>query len=367
MVFHVDRRLAGGGCASHAAVVVTSVARTDPPRRPRKGAKNEAPSSAAAPGSDSGFDASADTQLADEDATQGEWLFKQDDMVLGPVSAIVLVDKIKKGELSADTPIARDGQPFRPMKLLPLFRDAWMAREEERRLAAEEKAHQGALARTRFLRVVVVVVLFAAPFAAAAAGARALMVARPWDHTAEWIARVPPLVDLPQKPPEVVKPNTQPVVADNSADEDEDEEDDPKVPRDPKKPRIKKPKNNPNDKKDPVDDGKKDPPGGGAVPESLTNSEAIAPLKGAQGEMKSCFKAEMEANPEMPAQVVLSYTITEEGKAININLDARELRGRPVIACVQKAISALKWPRFSGERKNVSVPFKLGKPPPPKP
>ncbi|MDP2339843.1 MAG: AgmX/PglI C-terminal domain-containing protein [Deltaproteobacteria bacterium] len=356
---------------------MTSVARTDPPRRPKRGAKNESPSSAAAPGSDTGFDASADTQLADEDATQGEWLFKQDDMVLGPVSAIVLVDKIKKGELSSDTPIARDGQPFRPMKLLPLFRDAWMAREEERRLALEEKAHQGAVARARFLRVVVVLVLFVAPFAAAAAGARALMVARPWDHTAEWIARVPPLVDLPQKPPEVkrdpsVGDGRNPVVADNSVD-DEDEDDDPKVPRDPKKPRIKKPKKDPKDtsadrsRADPVADGKKEPAAGGAVPESLTNSEAIAPLKGAQGAMKACFKAEMEANPEMPAQVVLSYTITEEGKAININLDARELRGRPVIACVQGAISGLKWPRFSGERKNVSVPFKLGKPPAPKP
>lgn len=355
-------------------VVVTSVARTDPPRRPKRGAKSDPPSSAAAPGSDSGFDAGAtETQLADGDPSQGDWLFKQDDLVLGPVTAAVLVDKIKKGELSADTPIARDGQPFRPMKLLPLFREAWMAAEEERRLAAFEKAHQGAVARARVLRVVVVLVLFAAPFAAAAAGARALMVARPWDDTSDWIARVPPLVDLPQKPPElkrdpVVDPGVDrkgPVVADNSDDDDDDDD----QPRDPKKPRVKKPRKDTKDTKavKGADDVKKDGDGGGPVPESLTNSEAIAPLKGAQGQMKTCFKAEMESNPDMPAQVVLSYTITEEGKAINVNLDARELRGRPVIACVQKAISGLKWPRFSGERKNVSVPFKLGKPPAPKP
>src|SRR4051812_20862989 len=42
----------------------------------------------------------------DDDPTKGEWLFKQNEMVLGPVSAIVLVERIKTGELSADTPIA---------------------------------------------------------------------------------------------------------------------------------------------------------------------------------------------------------------------------------------------------------------------
>jgi hypothetical protein len=100
----------------------------------------------------------------------------------------------------------------------------------------------------------------------------------------------------------------------------------------------------------------------GALPETLTNAQAIEPLKAAQGDLKACFKAEMDTNPEIPAQVVLSYTVTEDGRAINVALDARELRGRPVVPCVQKAIGGLRWPRFSGERKNVSVPFKLGKP-----
>ena len=66
-----------------------------------------------------------------DDPTKGEWLFKQEDTVLGPVTAIVLVERIKAGALSADTPIARDGQPFKPMKLVPLFREAYEATLEE--------------------------------------------------------------------------------------------------------------------------------------------------------------------------------------------------------------------------------------------
>jgi hypothetical protein len=257
------------------------------------------------------------------------------------------------------------------MKLLPLFRDAWLAAEEERRLAAEEKAYQSAVARARLLRVVVVAVLFAAPFAAAGAGARALMIARPWDDTAAWIAKVPPLVDLPPKPLEVKKepPKTEPpVVAENDDGDDEEEEDvpDPKDPKKTIKKRVKKHRDAKKaDDKRASDDKGADDARDDKKPlrETLTNSEAIAPLRGAQGAMKSCFKAEMESNPDMPAQVVLSYTVTEDGKAINIALDARELRGRPVVGCVQRAIGALSWPKFSGERKNVSVPFKLGKPP----
>ncbi len=339
------------------------------------------PASSAAPGADE-FDG-PNTNSSD-DATQGEWLFKQDDLVLGPVSAIVLVERIKKGDLGADTPVARDGQPFRPMKLVRLFRDAWAATEEERRLAAEEKAYQSAVTRTRLLRVLVVLGLFAVPFGAAAAGARALMIARPWDDSAMWIAKVPPLVDLPQKPVEPKKDPPPTTVAQNDppADDTEDDDDapdakDPSKPKKPKKPKDKKDDGKGDAKSDPKDDpktdtktdDKKDPDvkATGKLPETLTNAEAIAPLKGAQGAMKACFKAEMESNPDMPAQVVLSYTVTEDGKATNIALDARELRGRPVVACVQKAIGALSWPKFSGERKNVSVPFKLGKPPAPKP
>jgi hypothetical protein len=35
------------------------------------------------------------------------------------------------------------------------------------------------------------------------------------------------------------------------------------------------------------------------------------------------------------------------------------------VECVRKAMAGLRWPRFTGERKNVSVPFKLSKPPKP--
>lgn len=339
---------------------MTAVA-AQPPSKRRPAAGRPAPTPAPTPPPDEGAG-------ADDDATAGEWLFKQNDLVLGPVTAIVLVEKIKNGELDGDTPVARDGDSFRPMKLVRLFREAWQATVEEKRLAAEERAHRAAVTRAKIGRAFVLVLSFVLPAAAAAAASRQIMTLRPWDDTPMWIAKVPPLVDLPQRPPEVKKPDPPPQVADARPDDDDDDSDDPSKPSDPAKPR--KPRTPKPDRGD--GKGGKEPqtaspaptptPAPPAAVESLTNAQAVAPLKEIQGGLKACFKAEMESNPDMPAQVVLSYTITEDGKAINVSLDARELRGRPVVPCVQKAVTTLRWPRFNGERKNVSVPFKLGKP-----
>jgi hypothetical protein len=306
----------------------------------------------------------------EDDASQGEWLFKENDLVLGPVTAAVLVERIKNGELSADTPIARDGQPFRSMKLVRLFRDAWLLTEEEKRLAAEERAYQAAVRRAAVLRVVVVLLAFAVPFAAAGVGARVVFIKRPWDDTATMLARVPPLIDLPQKPPEVKvaqkapDPRTAPPDdADDADDDDDGRASDPKRPRRPKRPGT-----SPTNVQKTGDTVTAPPPkpDDGMVQQGLTNAQAVAPLNSIKDALKACFKAELDSNPDMPSSVTLSYTVTEEGKAINIDLEQRELRGRPVVGCVRKAVGGLKWPRFSGERKNISVPFKFSKPKPPK-
>jgi hypothetical protein len=362
---------------------MTAVERTESPRRKpaREGRRAQtAPDEPAPPAPTTPADAEVDDGEGDGglDAAEGEWLFKQGDLLLGPVTAAVLIDKIKKDELHGDTPLARDGQPFKPMGSIRVFRDVVAARADEKRFAAEERAHRSAVSRTRVLRAIVIVVLFAAPAAASVFGARKVVLARPWDDTPKWLLRVPPLVDLPQRPPEVRPATPTPttpadVVASNTPD--------PVDATAPGGAAAKKPvvgaaktgvagsaaatTTNAGGAID-ARPATPTPAAGGALPETLTNAQAIEPLKGAQADLKACFKAEMESNPDVPPQIVLSYTVTEAGKAINVALDARELRDRPVVGCVQKAITALQWPRFTGERKNVSVPFKLGKPAPKK-
>ncbi len=298
----------------------------------------------------------------DDDPTAGEWLFKQSDTVLGPVTAIVLVERIKLGELSADTPIARDGQPFKPMKLVPLFREAYEATLERKRREAEEREYNAKVSRARVLRVVVVVLLVLVPGAIGAVAGWQVMVLRPWDDTPAWIAKAPAAVDLPPRPIEVKKPPPPPPAdapgTDNGPGTDDGGRDRRVATGSDRRKDDKK-----NDRKDDKKDDRKDDKPQAFVKE-LSNEQAVAPLKdgAVKGPLGGCLKAEVEANPDMPTTVELAYTITEDGQAINVKLSNRELRGRPVQECVQRALANARWPRFAGERKNVSVPFTIKKP-----
>jgi hypothetical protein len=298
----------------------------------------------------------------DEDATQGEWLFKQDDMVLGPVAAMVLVDRIKQGELTADTPIARDGQPFKPMKLVPFFLEAHQAMLAKKRREEEEREFKAKVRNAKVARVFLVLLIVLVPAGAGAFAGHTVMRLQPWDKTAEWIAKAPPLVDLPLRPIEVKKEEPKPEQV-ASADTPEQERGEPEEKGSGGgRRKVARPDRDKADDKGKAPEEEKQT---GPIAETLTNQQAVAPLQNAKDALKACFKAELESNPDVPSPVVLSYTITEEGKATNVNLDNRELRGRPVVECVRKAMAGLRWPRFSGERKNVSVPFKLSKPPKP--
>jgi hypothetical protein len=323
----------------------------------------------------------------DDDATKGDWLFKQNDMVLGPVTAIVLVERIKAGEMSADTPIARDGQPFKPMKLIALFREAHEATVERKKREAEERAYNSAVRRAKTMRALLLVVLFLGPAGAGAVGGHVLMLKQPWDKTGEWIAKAPPLVDLPPKPPEVkkVEPPT-PRNDDNASDNNgSDNNDDKRIARNDddrrgskgnkgKKGDDKKGDDKKGDDKKGDDKKGDDPPadkgGDKGFVKELTNEQAVAPLKdpSVKGPLGSCFKAEIASNPDMfpdgatSVVINLAYTITEEGRSANVAIQNRELRTRPVQDCVKKALANARWPRFEGERKNVSVPFNIKKP-----
>jgi hypothetical protein len=87
---------------------MTAVASHEKPRRPHK-AKAKASNHA---DDDVRNDVAEPAVVDEDDATRGDWLFKQDDLVLGPVTAIVLVDKIKKGSQ------AQNGQVQNPDKIL---------------------------------------------------------------------------------------------------------------------------------------------------------------------------------------------------------------------------------------------------------
>ena len=58
---------------------------------------------------------------AEDDPAVGEWLFKKDDVVLGPVNASVILSRIQAEEIDGDTPIGREAGQWRPLKEIEYF------------------------------------------------------------------------------------------------------------------------------------------------------------------------------------------------------------------------------------------------------
>ena len=300
-----------------------------------------------------------------DESSRGDWLFKRGDTVLGPVPASVIVQQIKDGQLPAETPVARDGQPFQPMKLVPSFREAYDAMVLQKRRVAEERAYQAAVARSRLLRALILGFAVLLPAAAGAFVGRTLQIQKPWDDTPEWMAKVPPVVDLPPRPVEVKitpLPPPAPVMSDEPP-APAPVEDAPDKPR-----RVAARARASKDEKAGQSGDKASQPEESAEDQSfvkeLTNEQAVAPLKNprVRSALGVCFRAELESNPSMPSPISLAYTITESGRSTNVEITNRELRDRPLQECVRTALSLARWPRFEGERKNVTVPFNIKKP-----
>jgi hypothetical protein len=360
----------------HAATVVADARapKRSPPTSPR--ARTRPTSAPSAKPTDDVID-------EQDDIHTKQWLFREDDAVLGPVAASVILDKLKSLALRLDDEVAPDGGSFAPISRISGFAKAAQMAAASKARADAEAAYASSVTRSKMARAAALMALFLVPALISAAGAHWLMQKRPWDDTPAWVLRVPPLVDLPAPPPNAVPNVAVPQdarVAVNDAPAASDEPDadrgdrgDPRRGRDDKRKSGKDGKDaKDNDAKTAAKDGKDakaadatpPPVNDSVVQESLSNEQAVAPLKSVSGDFKSCFKAEMASNPNMPEVVKLSYTVTEDGKAINIDLDPKDLRGRPVVDCVRKAMGGLRWPKFKGERKNVSIPFKLGKPKP---
>lgn len=311
----------------------------------------------------------------DDEATEGDWVFKQDDVVLGPVSAAVLVQRIEQGELDGDTPVGREAGSWRPLTTVPYFKEI-LDKAEARKLAIKEQlARESLRRRQRVVRWSTLAGLFVLPFMLGAVAGRAVWIARPWDKGDEWLQRPPPLVDLPPKP---VAPPPPPEDKQGDGDgdgdavanaKDVDDDGDRDVSSNGKKKSgtkkaagKKKPqKREPQKVATKSEDKQPDDNGGGKTLETLTQAQVMAPVSKNKGAIGSCLKTEVARNPDMPSRVTLMWTVTEAGRASGFKLKEREVRTGPLATCLNKVFGGMRWPKFTGERKNVELPLGVKK------
>ncbi len=386
-----------------------------PPPRPSSKARGEGPPPPLKGSKDALKEALAELNASDgsgderEDGSEGEWLFKADDLVKGPVSASVIVDGIENGELGPETPVAREMGNWFPLPDVPYFNRVLVATTERKEAEAELVRVRAQQRRLFVARLVMMATIAFVPSVAGAAAGYGVMKARPWDTTLDYVDRHPPLVDLPpqpKKPPPTPPPvakepdPSDEQVADGQQDATDDEgntqvasnttskpDDDPK--RGGRGRRSKSSKRGGKDKggkdkgakdRSGKDKGGKDKGGDdkvgkdkggddkggtkvadGSQLRTLNQDQIMGGLKKGYGGFKRCIGKEMKRNPDMPSRITISFSVANNGKAINFKLLERQVRTGPLADCMSSVVGKLTWPKFYGERKYVEFPLNISK------
>ena len=283
--------------------------------------------------------------------TGGDWLFKQGDLLLGPVPAKVLVDKLYRGEIDSRTPVARDGQEdFVPIEQIEFFklhakkaqvkvqidRDTTTQRIQ---LARKQRAKLGGFATAGLVLLL-----------GGAYGAYWLAVNKPWRS-----ADAEDLVAIEVEAPSI---SLAPSGADEVAIAIPDAH--PTAATPPHRPghtssSHRAPTPGPGPQNAPDSDG--------LMAHQQFDSAAIAQI--AQSKASSiypCIKTEAKAHPpQEPVSLPLEFSVGNDGHVAKLWVDNHDFgEGTALYGCISRTLKTWSFPRYQGEQASVKLHFSWG-------
>ena len=279
------------------------------------------------------------------------WLYRQSDLILGPVPAKQIIDKLYKGELGASSEVQLMGSgAFRPLSEVAEFRIHLAKAAAKQRVDAQAEAHQ-ATQKKRLVRAVVglAVVLLLIGAGVAAVG-RYLAVHSLTGKSTEELAWGDITVDSPtikrakrtlddelvvyndshgtKKPPPVAQANV---------------------------PRPERPTPGPQPTGPKPKPGAEDPEGlsMGEVDEAGINA-VVARHKPT---LVPCIR--QVAKPGVVAKIPIEFAISENGKVTKVWVDNTDFKDPGLTECLLKELQ--KWPFKAGAGASVNLSFNVGK------
>ncbi len=301
----------------------------------------------------------------DVGTTGGEWVFKQDGMLFGPVPAKVLLDKLYGGEVTGDTPIAPEGegQAFKRLREVPFFVVHVAKAEAKLRVDGEKQRHEAGEQRKGRAKLVATVVLALAAAGGAAYGVYWMVASRAFDESAAELDDIaiessPPLITLAENAP-------------RPTDEEEllDYVDAEKAPAGGKPAAgTGKPSGKPGATGAPS--GK--PAVAGATTKKPFDEENITETRYDQGainrvveqskaKLHVCLKQQVGREPGFRGEVPISFTVDNNGRVGKLWLDKPGYKSGPLFDCMKAKLAEWRFPSFEGERPSVSLSFRVGK------
>jgi hypothetical protein len=94
----------------------------------------------------------------------------------------------------------------------------------------------------------------------------------------------------------------------------------------------------------------------------LSRQEIMMGIGRAFGGFKRCIVEQIQRDPDsVPEQIVLTFTVNNEGRIQDTSLSDRTLRGSPMRDCLARQLGEVRYRAFKGEVQNVEYPITIGR------
>lgn len=313
------------------------------------------------------------------DPPPGEWLYKYADEVFGPVPSSEIVERMYAGEVDESTPVSLEEGEWLPIGRLEAFQPfLYQAKAHLRALQARREAELAARRRRRRHRLqvaAVAMVLVLASFGAS----YLLIVYKPWrseEVLNAWAAKHVPL--LAAVPLEQAAAATQDTGEDDLAGINIEQiliDDAPALvaiapvkngrkgnPARHRKASAGKRGGNKSGNSS-SRTSRETHPGQTTASLGMLSNDEITRVVYSRINLRRlyrCLRAEAKRNSDLPSQVIMEFTINNDGRVSQVRMDDTRLNGGPLHRCFQQKLSHLRFRAFSGQVRNVTMPFKIG-------
>jgi hypothetical protein len=283
-------------------------------------------------------------------SASGDWLYKDGDLLLGPVQGGVIVQKLFAGELDRNSLVSPMGESsFRKIAEVEDFRVALAKAEAHRRVDAAARVEAAKVSRSRNVRLAIVASVAVVVAAGAAVGARYLAVHNPFKTQSD-----DGFGDITVEPPQIALARTR-----HSDDELIDYP-------------VGGPSSGGPGKTRSGRTGAAGRVGGGKMTDATADPDGLqvaqfdndainSVVASHQRSLFTCFREEAARNPGFAAKIPLEFVIGNNGKVSKLWVDHPNYKSGPMADCLLKELQ--KWPfkPYEGENATVSLSFNIGK------
>jgi hypothetical protein len=286
-----------------------------------------------------------ETLLHDDPALEGgEWLFRRDGQVFGPVDSRALAAMLYRGEIDGRTAVSPGDGTWRPAAEIPTF--LVHARKAAAGLRVEREVTGARLLRARRNRRGALAVAGVAFLLVAIAVGAALRLARSREPS--------PLLEDFGAGIRIASAARVGVSRRAAAEGEFEVPLDPAPRGAPARRRAARPPPAPS-------------PGGGSVEggelvAAQFDARKIQAVVGReQRSLVPCFRAEAARSPDFRGDVPVEFAVGNDGRVAQLWIDEPRFREGPLRDCLARALEAWRFDPFPGQRPTVSLAFGIGR------